>query len=359
METQTSKMNFIISRPVEFLYAIIATSLGEKVIGEADTKYCTELIASVKDIKQKLSRFTQMEMEYFFDMDVNILDGFGQIILWSFLLDNPNTNTVSELISLIENCNESILFYYIIKYMVLENKHTSIDHFTDYEKLKDNIEGLLGIANNLEFPNTLRKEKLIECISNSTETKHRLCLLLNQFYEKAYKPVEEAIIKILLNPREKYEAIFNADPHKFSKEFLFKDYGVFSSIVDVHVSYFRHVGSDYYSNKDNNELIVFGYRTDEFFGEAPKREKIYKFLKAISDKKRIDIIELLSQKPWYVNEIADELGMTSATVSYHLTTLQELDIVDFERSDHRFYYHLNKDILSNFFDEAKELFLRS
>lgn len=353
----TKKMNFTISRPTEFLYAIIAASLGEKVINEGNIKCSTELLESIDKMKERLSKFIQIELNYFFDMDITILDGFGQIILWNYLLDNPDINTVNELISLIENSDANIMFFYILKYMIFETQHIKLHDLYDSDKLKNDIDLILTTAKELKFTNPERKEKLIECINNPNETKQRLCLLLKQFYEKAYKPLEEDIIKTLLAPKEKYETILNSNTEKFTKEFLFKDYEVFSSIVNIHISYFRYAGSDYYSNEGNNELVVFGYKSDEFIGEVPRRENIYKFLKAISDKKRIDIIELLSQKPWYVNEIADELGMTSATASYHLTTLQELKIVDFERSDHRFYYYLNKETLNKLFDEAKELLI--
>jgi DNA-binding transcriptional ArsR family regulator len=49
--------------------------------------------------------------------------------------------------------------------------------------------------------------------------------------------------------------------------------------------------------------------------------------------------------------------MSAATTSYHLTTLQQLGIVDFERYDHRFYYHLNKDKLKELFNEAMKAFM--
>ena len=57
--------------------------------------------------------------------------------------------------------------------------------------------------------------------------------------------------------------------------------------------------------------------------EESDKERVLNFLKAVSDRKRMDIIELLTEKPWYVNEIAEKIGMSAATTSYHITTLQE------------------------------------
>lgn len=49
--------------------------------------------------------------------------------------------------------------------------------------------------------------------------------------------------------------------------------------------------------------------------------QMVKLLKALADASRIKIMKLISQKPMYLQEIANEMGLTPATVSHHLDIL--------------------------------------
>jgi DNA-binding transcriptional ArsR family regulator len=69
------------------------------------------------------------------------------------------------------------------------------------------------------------------------------------------------------------------------------------------------------------------------------------------------IIRLLSTRPWYVNELAEELGLSAASISYHVSMLTMLNIVTLEKSNQKAYYSLNKDRLNELFEEAKGIIL--
>lgn len=78
-------------------------------------------------------------------------------------------------------------------------------------------------------------------------------------------------------------------------------------------------------------------------------------LKALSDKSKLEIIKALKTSSLYGSQIADMLGLTNATVSYHMSTLATLDIVILEKDNNRVYYCLNHKKLKDYFSLLEKL----
>ena len=74
-------------------------------------------------------------------------------------------------------------------------------------------------------------------------------------------------------------------------------------------------------------------------------ERFVKFFKALGDANRLKIIGLLSHKPHSVEELAANLGVTSATVSHHLQKLQQADLVEARAQQYYNVYALRADVL--------------
>lgn len=67
--------------------------------------------------------------------------------------------------------------------------------------------------------------------------------------------------------------------------------------------------------------------------------------KALSDPARMDILEMLKNKPLSAGEIAKQFDMTQATVSYHLKVLKKADLIRENRKKNFIYYELNLTVL--------------
>jgi len=67
--------------------------------------------------------------------------------------------------------------------------------------------------------------------------------------------------------------------------------------------------------------------------------------KVLSVDKRIEIIELLKEKPLSVNALAEALGITQSAVSQHLRVLKAAGLVSDERQGYWIYYSLNREAL--------------
>lgn len=67
--------------------------------------------------------------------------------------------------------------------------------------------------------------------------------------------------------------------------------------------------------------------------------------KNLSDKTRFQILSLLKQKELYGQEIAEKVGITMATVSYHMSYLLASNLVKLEKVGQKGYYTLNRNTL--------------
>nr|AQS29821.1 hypothetical protein [uncultured bacterium] len=77
-----------------------------------------------------------------------------------------------------------------------------------------------------------------------------------------------------------------------------------------------------------------------------------KTFNALSDPTRRKILELLKKRDMSVNEIAINFDMTLPSLSHHLTTLKNADLVTSRRRGQQIIYSLN---LSVFEEAAKEI----
>lgn len=64
-------------------------------------------------------------------------------------------------------------------------------------------------------------------------------------------------------------------------------------------------------------------------------------LKLLSDPKRLAILRMTYMKPMYGKEIADALGLTTATVSHHLDLLRKAHLLNLEQEKHIKYFSTN------------------
>lgn len=69
-------------------------------------------------------------------------------------------------------------------------------------------------------------------------------------------------------------------------------------------------------------------------------------LKALSDRSRLTIVTALLAKPQYVEELAERLDLTPATVSFHLKKLVEAGLVKGKKEQYYTVYSIKKKILN-------------
>jgi DNA-binding transcriptional ArsR family regulator len=82
-----------------------------------------------------------------------------------------------------------------------------------------------------------------------------------------------------------------------------------------------------------------------------------KYLKALGDPTRLEIVRLLFRGSQCVTDLAEALGIGVARTSYHLTTLKHAGVVTEERQGQFIYYHLEPEIHDSIDPETNRLTL--
>jgi DNA-binding transcriptional ArsR family regulator len=109
------------------------------------------------------------------------------------------------------------------------------------------------------------------------------------------------------------------------------------------------------------DVIRIGIMMNENFvltGKRIKKEDIVNIGKLLSDKSKVDILDYVSKKPGYGKELANELQLSTATISYHVNALLKEGLLKAEISTNKVYYTLNQEVLAAYFNDLKNYFLK-
>ncbi len=80
-----------------------------------------------------------------------------------------------------------------------------------------------------------------------------------------------------------------------------------------------------------------------------------KLFKCLADRSRLQILKSLSQEDMYVERLAERLGLTSATISFHLKKLEEAGAVSSYKDQYYTMYSIRQEVfMSNILDIIRE-----
>lgn len=190
--------------------------------------------------------------------------------------------------------------------------------------------------------------RLVRLLSAPEEFRERMARVLDWFHSRFVGPEEVSVQKEIQQRIAAYEPQIRQEPEDALDRLSGGNYGSLlagcgelSLFLVYRASYERSMflpGNAYVvigvglleqtllPNADQQALVK---RTDEL-------------IKAISDPNRLAILRLLSQRPRYGKELAEELGIAAPTTSYHLDKLMQAKLARLELSKgRRFYYSVN------------------
>lgn len=78
-------------------------------------------------------------------------------------------------------------------------------------------------------------------------------------------------------------------------------------------------------------------------------------LKALADKTRLKIIELLLKHDYCVRALSRKLGLSEAAISQHLKILREAGLLVGEKKGYYMHYKVDRDVLHRFASKIDEL----
>jgi len=94
----------------------------------------------------------------------------------------------------------------------------------------------------------------------------------------------------------------------------------------------------------------------------PIKEQVYRELsrvtQAISNPKRMELLDVLSQRSWSVDELSKEISMSVASTSQHLQVLKSAKLVNTQRDGNFIIYNISDDSVLRLVYAVKELGFR-
>jgi len=334
-------IKFLSNPALEFINIIFSVTNLDLLIKDTkkiDFEIKEEILETLEDIRSELSRFMKRELDNFFKPPYDL----GYKLIFKFIIDDADIVSVDSLVKNIRKSNSEYIKDTISKFYFNKN----------FEDVKDLV---LKIENS-EWDSEI-KEYLIDILLNSEEIHNRIVNLLNYFYKEIYKPMKEDILYILKMEKNKMEDSFYFDSATFFDKYLRNIDFVKKKPIRIHPSLFKQIWKDTLDSK-YRFWINLGVNSDRLNNAKLKKQNMLQLYKILSDKTRLEMIMMLSEKPYFVNELADKLSISSPAVSHHITYLNKLNLVTLKRDEHRYYYLLNKERLEELLVISDELLLK-
>ncbi|MDP4147456.1 MAG: metalloregulator ArsR/SmtB family transcription factor [Bacillota bacterium] len=354
-ELLVNKTKIIINKPVEFIstmYYLANEELFDVLYQELQYKPKKEFNEWLDLMKQSLSPFLQKELKFFFGMEnTNEVKPFIE-----YCFSIKADESINDLLLIVEEKGEKKLIDLLIESIPNEELR---DELKEISKSQSGFEVLQEKLARIR-PNhvSMAFTRLEECIKDPSEALQRFRFLINGLYQKNFLPIEKDIFEKCIVGINKYSAIFKENPEALFKNFIKFDLKNFTKDIVIIISYFTPGPYTILTNSMKTaDWIILGIDTDRLFKNRREKELVTRFIKAISDERRMKLIQLLSKRPYYGQELAILLDLTPAAISYHFNFLHDLDLVKSERVDHRIYYSINKELIGTMFDLCKKSIL--
>jgi DNA-binding transcriptional ArsR family regulator len=112
----------------------------------------------------------------------------------------------------------------------------------------------------------------------------------------------------------------------------------------------------------NTRECYYGLLVDKIYAEIGQKNNNQEYLigclKALSDNSKFEILMSLKVCPKYATELAEQLSLTTATVSHHMNTLLTYQLVILEKENGKIYYHINEPSINNFLEQLSLIILK-
>lgn len=348
MQKELSVEQFVNKPIIEFMNCVYLYSNYEEIIrGKNEIGYRMDknIIKYIKNIDKNISKFVKNEVYSLSELSIT------DCIIIAFVSDFQEIITVEDFFNKYDEISIEQLFDYFGRLFLSSNVQRSTEGWNSVNaslsKMKEYI------SNIKEVPKELAKV-IVELYNFPEETRMRVKYCLQEFYLKGYKPYEEEILEKAKREREKYEELLKNDKNAFEEiNFNKYDNGIDNwKEWNIYVSYFQHIGTTTLSDcrvKGSIGTISIGYDNINYFNSKNVVDNFDRFLKALGDTTRFKIIIKISEKPWYMQALSKELGISPSTIHHHLEILSDLDMVKTYKEDNKVLYKLNDKKIKQYF----------
>ncbi len=328
-------MNIIYHESFEFITALFALAQEKLIRSLIQSKPITRTDQTFDTMLKKMKKLTpsdlQKEVKYFFD-----LNGIGYLIYNIIFCREQNIESLflNDFITAIEQLtsDEALAFLICSNYNI------------DFSELSvsESNEKLAELLKKSTLPAKGRQQRLKEFLENP-ERLNQLKKTVKLFYYEVYLKIKDETNELCRQGVTLYHRIYSEDPKAFYKHYL----GGINELSDedyVHISFFSQLGIHHYQSKwQKKHCVILGIRNYDLPANKNIFHQLSYFHKVLSDPKRLELIMLISQKPYFGQELAARLDLAPSTTSYHLNMLMDLNLIITTRINKKIFFSFNKE----------------
>jgi len=196
-------------------------------------------------------------------------------------------------------------------------------------------------------------EMILSMLNNPEAFLERIKKMYRDFHDGPFRESQALFRDLFRKKMEWHKKSLKTDAAAYLDEITRQIYSSFfkkEAEPDLFLSVYYDF--DIYVSTCNN-MIVIGAGTDEIIKSRSNRNKADVLFDILGDKKRLQLLRLISQRPWYSSELAEHFGITPATMSYHLNKMVSAGFAVLQHGDQkRYYYSLNRESMREYLKAA-------
>ncbi|MDB5078404.1 MAG: hypothetical protein JWP00_328 [Chloroflexi bacterium] len=350
------KVEIIITPVCDVLRALLAVG------NPNDIEYSPELKALSQRLKQHLRPRLLANIEKYFNSDCYPGAGLLGLIEQDYALEVPSfLQALSKMAP--EDLAITLLSFGRIYRGNLPITRNIVELLADREKLVEHIRANMSVSEE-------KVEGLADIILNPAATRDDLSELIEHFWYVILQPEAEKRALIQQEVAEQCRAkISEIGPSRLITGLTKLQLSEKSDLYEKYVlapSSFDGDSLTALENREETGLILSFNREQPILKtsrEVPEENPVLTTAElannyhTLGDKTRLEIVQALVERPHYGQELAKMLGISNATVFYHLSQLEKTKAVHLERIEHRVYYVLDTGRLRAMLNQATTFLL--
>ncbi len=336
-------MEFIHNQAIDFICAVLHYALRNET-AEKKTFLGLKGIEAV----QEWIDITEKNISPFLESDIELLVKKIPQTSW-LLIETVISN---------EGCSTAAGFLNILNSLTPEYIQTRIKSILNLPQDKvvsyENILAILPEISSSENSPEETARLISSFLTTPADFLERLKNLYKIFYSDFYSQTEvnnsEQIKSLFIWHKERFEqdeiSYLNGATRDLFNNFFETEQG----LNNIYFSFFLDTSS--YLSTDM-PMVIIGAGTKDILNNQSDNRKTDILFSVLGDSKRLEILRLVSIRPWFSNELATHFGITPATMSYHLNKMVSSRILSIKPGNsRRYYYIVNKQELATYLQAA-------
>lgn len=300
----------------------------------------TELNSFEKAIMEYASypKLENKELEKYFFMDMRPEYCLIMEDIWKCTSIEDHLNFLKDL----DEYNSIIKVDHAIQIICKNTCEDEVDEAGNLEKLENIKEQIENLILNADIPSALKWEfylmtrnpkeyvkEAIEVIKKYIPFYNELSSLRNEVIKDYNQELKNRLVT------EGYEYLLKEIDYTYK----------FDKYDEINIST-SALGSLLIYIENNTYYVLIGPSIKKALLNRNNKDTVEKnmsFIRNISENTRFKILQLLLERDYYGQEIADALNLTKATTFYHLNFLISLKVVTLVKDSQKNYYSINRD----------------